>query len=225
MDQHPFHHGGNGTPHVDLLLLDQPQDLAAVEPAGEEHELGAGQQRQQQQLERADVEQRQAGERHAHRLVVGDLVREGAASRPTSSGCWPRSTRCDSVAPFGNPVVPEVNRMTAGRSSSSSTETSAVVSGACASSSTKTTVDASGRRSARRSSETTTARRGELDDVGHLRLGPPAVAQHDDGAELEDGEEGDRPLRAVAGEDRHPVALAAHRATPAGPLRASTAAS
>ena len=76
MREHPFDHGGDGGPHRDALLLDGAHDLAGVESARGEDQPGPGDERQQEDLDGADVEERQARQRDARAEVIGDLMGE-----------------------------------------------------------------------------------------------------------------------------------------------------
>ena len=146
---------------------------------------------------------------------------DAAATRATDSA--PRSIairmkwrllRCDSSAPLGRPVVPLVNRMRYGSSSSISTSGSAarlrLERGEVVLEHDDGQVGVDGLAVEALDAAAVAEQdlgRGEAERVRHLGAGPPAV--HRDGDRTERGRrpERDRVLDAVRGRDRDPVAL------------------
>ena len=125
------------------------------------------------------------------------------------------SDRWVSVAPFGKPVVPDVKRMTPGRSSSSS-----IPHRRCPVALAVVGPRSEGVGDLRQCQHRLSLGQprgapivghhdrgcGHLARVGDLVRRPPAVARDDDRADLEHGEERGRPLGRVGCEQRHPVA-------------------
>ena len=124
--------------------------------------------------------------------------------------------RCDNVAPFGRPVVPLVNRMMKGSSSSSGVSGSGASPRAStnfrnsshSTMGTSITAPASAMRARRGSSPISTFGWVSSTPYASSGPGPPAVQAGDDRAAHDAGPDRERVLDGVRARDRHAVALA-----------------